>query len=47
MKAFHYEIKTHINRLSYITNICCESLRSLLNVIPRSLMVDNGDNEEL
>ena len=47
MKTFHYKTTTHISRLSYTTNICCESLRSLLIVIPRSLMDDNGDNEEL
>ena len=30
-----------------ILQTCCEGLRSLLNVIPRSLMVDDGDNEVL
>ena len=44
MKTFHCEITTHIGRLSCITNM----LRGfLLNVMPRPLMVDNGDNEVL
>ena len=30
-----------------ILQTCCEGLRSLLNVMPKSLIVDNEDNEVL